>query len=267
MTAPQDSFQEEDFIDATALIDDLLQAIEAGEVPTIDLTNAGNVTVISADVLLAIAASGVDVVVVLPSGFTFTIIASSISENVGAFDLNIEVITKYIETQLETIGGGKVDIPANSIVFRPNFHGEFGFEIVFHITPEQIEDAGIDAETVRRFHVCGVGNVTDHGEPTVNSDGSVNFTIDHASFHVLSNDSPVTAVVGTGVIGSDVVGDVSIGDNQGVGVFAPPANQELAQRAGNIIWILVAVSAAAILAAVSLTILILMRRRYNNKQT
>ena len=249
---PQDAFNEEDFIDAGALIDDLQRAIDAGETPTIDLTNAGNLTIIDSNVLLAIKASGVDVVVVLPSGYTFTIIAASISDDVGAFDLNIDVITKYVTTLVETIGGGKVDVSANSIVFMPNFHGEFGFDIVFHVTPEQLDDAGISTEGIQRFHVCAVGNVTDKEEPTVNDDGSVNFTIDHASFHVLSNDRPITTETGSAIIGSEVPGTdtQNIGEQGGSGGAIEQIGQALTQQSGGNSMFEILISAAAILVAV-----------------
>jgi len=258
IVAPQDSFREEDFIDAEALLDDLQRAIDAGEVPTIDLTQAGRVTIISADILRAIADSGVDVMVVLPSGFTFTIVASSITANVGAFDLNIEVIIKYNDVQLETIGGGKVDIAANSIVFRPNFHGDFGFEIIFTVTAEQIANAGIDIDTVRLYHVDAAGNVTDLGRPTINDDGSLNFPISYASFYVLSSDPPVTTEIGTGVIGPDGADN---DDGEQGGRVILPTQLEIAQQAESIAWILVTVSAVAVIAAAAVTVILLKRRR------
>jgi len=264
VAAPQDNFREEDFINAGALIDDLLASIAAGETPTIDLTSAGNVTIISADVFHAIASSGVDVLVVLPSGYSFTIIASSITGNVGSFDLNIEVIIKHIDVQLETIGGGKVDVSANSIVFLPNFHGEFGFELVFTITPEQLAEAGIDVSTVRLYHVCGVGNVTDKGEPVVNDDGSISFSKTHASFYVLSNSPPVTAETGTAIIGGDVTDGENAGGEQGGSAVAPVQQLSIApSQPDNVAWYLIAIAAAAVLAAAGATILLIKRRQNN----
>jgi len=254
--APQDTFREEDFIDAGALIDDLLRAIEAGETPTIDLTQSGNVTIISADVFKAIAESGVDVEVVLPSGFKFTIIASSITDDVGAFDLNIEVLIKYVDTQLETIGGGKVDIPANSIVFRPNFHGEFGFELVFNVTLEQIADAGLDIDRVRLYHVDAVGMVSDKGRPTINDDGTISFSKTHASFYVLSNDPPITSEIGTGIIETVTPETPETPERPTL-----PTRLEMAEQADNITWILIAISGAAILAAAGVAVVMIRRRR------
>jgi len=259
ITAPQEAFREEDFIDASSLIDDLRRAIDAGEVPTIDLAESGSVTIISADVFQAIKESGVDVVVILPSGYTFTIIASSISEDVGAFDLNIEVLIKHEDVQLETIGGGKVDISKNSLVFRPNFHGEFGFELVFHVTAEQLDEAGIDRETVSHFHVCGAGNVTEKGGPKHNDDGSLHFSFDHASFHVLSSTAPITAEVGTNLIGSDAVEGTDPGEEQVTRTIAE-IQESMERHASNLVWIVVAISVAAALAAASVTVVMLRRR-------
>jgi len=265
---PRETFREENYIDTDALINDLRRAIAAGEVPTIDLTDAGSVTILGADALLAIARLGVDVVVILPSGFSFTIIASSIKEDVGAFDLNIDVIIKHNDAQLDTLGGGKVDVSANSLVFMPNFHGSFGFDLVFNVTADQIAEAGIDVGTVNVFHVDANGNVTDLGRPTVNDDGSVNFTISHASFYVLSTVSPVTAEIGTGVIINEIPGEANTGEEPVVNVPAPigTIQQVIAEEiAANRTWFWIAISAAVALAAVSVTIGFL-KRRHNTRQ-
>ena len=264
--APQEAFREEDFIDTDSLIDELLRQIANGEVPTIDLTSAGSVTVISADVLLAIANAGVDVVVVLPSGFTFTIIASSISADVGAFDLNIDVIIQSDSAQHETLGGGKVDVPANSIIFKPNFHGQFGFEIKFNVTPDQIADAGLDTSTVKHFHIDAAGNVNEQGAPTVNADGSISFSISHASFHVLSGEPPVTTELGSAVIVTDLdgpsIGETIISGETGAAVTV--GLEDVAARAQNLLWIIISLSAAGFLVAACLTI-VAIRRKQNAK--
>jgi len=260
IAAPQENFRDEDFIDAGAIIDDLLRAIAAGETPTIDLTTAGSVTIINADVFQAIADAGVDVEVILPSGFKFTIIASSITANVGAFDLHIEVIIKYALAQLETIGGGKVDVPANSIVFRPNFHGEFGFELVFTVTAEQVADAGLDLATVRLYHVDAGGNVTDKGSPTLHDDGSISFSKTHASFYVLSSNPPVTTEVGTTDIGSNVTVDTpAVSDQPSTRVA--PTQLERAAQADSIVWILVAIVGAAVIAAGAVAVVMIKRKK------
>jgi hypothetical protein len=207
---------------------------------------------------------GVDVVVVLPSGFSFTIIALSITDNVGAFDLNIAVYIEQTVAQHTTIGGGVVDVPANSLVFKPNFHGEFGFELVFNVTAEQLAHAGIDGETALHFHVCAVGEVTEQDKPAYNADDSVDIRISHASFHILSNDVPLTLEVGSWVTGPaatepGVVGETSPGGDQPAAIA--PIQEVLAQQSDSLIWLLIAVSATVLLAAAGATIIMLKRRR------
>jgi hypothetical protein len=261
--APQDSFREEDFIDSEELIADLLAMIEAGEVPTIDLTNAGNVTIIAADVFQAIAEMGVDVVVVLPTGFSFTIIASSISDSVGAFDLNIAVIVEHTIAQHTTSGGGLVDVSANSLVFKPNFHGNFGFDLVFNITAEQLDYAGIDGETAMHFHICAEGSVTEQDQPRYNADGSIDITLSHASFHILSNEVPLAVDMSIPEVipGVTEPGGTEVttpGGEQGGGAVIPPIQDIIEQGGG--IWLWIAISAAIILAAAGATVVMLKRR-------
>jgi hypothetical protein len=264
--APQETFREEDFIEADTLIDELRRAVEAGEVPTINLVGAGTVTIISADVFLAIAEMGVDVVVVLPSGFTFTIIAASISADVGAFDLNIVVYVEHTVAQHTTLGGGLVDVPSNSLVFKPNFHGDFGFDLVFNVTAEQLEHVGIDGATAKHFHVCAVGNVTEQAQPTYNAgDGSIDIIFSHASFHVLSNEEPVTVEVGTMVVGPpDVVeetpGTTTPGGEQGTNVVTA-IQDAIAQQSSNSYWLLIIITSTVILASAVATIVMLKRRQ------
>jgi hypothetical protein len=252
-------------MDSETLIADILRAIAAGEVPTIDLTNAGNVTIIAADVFLAIAAAGVDVVVVLPSGFTYTIIASSITDSVGAFDLNIAVYIEHTVTQHTTIGGGIVDIAANSLVFKPNFHGEFGFELVFNVTAEQLDHVGIDGETAKHFHVCAVGEVTEQNQPAYNSDGSVDMRFSHASFHVLSNEVPITVETGSlvsmpGEAVPGVVEETSPGGGDQGGITITPLQEALAQQSANSFWLLIVICSVVILGSAGATVVMLKRR-------
>jgi len=260
IAAPQDNFREEDIIDTEALVDEFRQAIQAGQIPTIDLTQAGSVTVISAEVFHEIARLGVDVLVVLPNGYTFKIIASSITGNVGAFDLNIEVIIQHEIVQHITAGGGVVDVSANSIILKPNFHGEFGFELVFYVTAEQLAEAGITPETVGLFHVCAIGNVTDKGQPTSHDDGSISFSKTHASFYVLSSEIPTTAMIGSGVVAEAPEVTDSVGERGSAPIVARTP-QELAEQAESFLWLLVAISAAAICAAAGVAIFMLKRRQ------
>jgi len=265
LAAPQDNFRAEDFINTEALIEEFRRAIEAGEVPTINLTNAGSVTIIGAEVFHEIARLGVDVLVVLPNGYSFMIIASSITGNVGAFDLNIEVIIQHEITQHTTVGGGKVDISANSIVLKPNFHGEFGFELVFRVTAEQLEEAGIDPDYVRLYHVCAIGNVTDKGEPNSHDDGSISFSKTHASFYVLSGETPLTAEMGTAVEIPEAPGATDPVGEQGSTVV-PPIHQDLASQGNNFFWILVLISAGAAISVAGAITMVIRRQRRNAKR-
>jgi|GEM_PF-2104356 len=161
----------------------IIEALET-ENPVIDLSETNN-TIITAEMLQAIAASGKDVTVILESGFEFTILADSISPNAIAIDLNFDI---YLTSHAENIDG--VKIPENSIIITPNFSGEFGFEIKFNFTSEQLEEAGIDADNVKLFHVDHDGKVTDMGKVKLNADGSVEFIISHASYYVLAEEAP-----------------------------------------------------------------------------
>jgi hypothetical protein len=99
--------------------------------------------------------------------------------------LNIEI---NLTSRAEVIDG--VNIPANSIVINPNFSGEFGFEIQFTFTAEQLAEKGIDGNNVKLFHVDYDGNITDLGRLRLNADGSVEFTISHASYYILAEEAP-----------------------------------------------------------------------------
>jgi uncharacterized repeat protein (TIGR02543 family) len=146
-------------------------------------------TIISAESLQKIAENGVDVKVLLENGFSFMIIADSISPNAKAFDLNIEVILKDSAARWSN-----TNIPANSIVINPNFSGEFGFEILFSFTAEQLAEAGINGNNVKLWHVDYNGKVTDTGKIKLNADGGIEFTISSASFYVLSETAPLAAL-------------------------------------------------------------------------
>ncbi|MDR2531598.1 MAG: hypothetical protein LBC82_02010 [Oscillospiraceae bacterium] len=180
---PPIEYDPEDFVDDNIFLDILEQ-----DNPVIfisDLVELGG-TVISAEALQAIAASGKDVEVVLENGFSFTILANSISADAAAFDLNIVV---EMTRRAELIEG--VRVPANSIVISPNFAGDFGFEIKFTFTAEQLAEAGINGNNAWLYHVNHNGAVTPVGRAVLLSDGSVEIVIDHASFYVLSEEAPI----------------------------------------------------------------------------
>lgn len=155
------------------------------EDPVIELSDVDG-TVITEDTLQAIAESGNDVEVVLEDGFSFTILADSITTDARAFDLDIDI---SLTSEATDIDG--VNIPANAIVISPNFSGEFGFGIRFTFTADQLTAAGVDGNNVRLFHVDSNGVVTDLGRASLNPDGSVSFIIDSASYYVLSESAPI----------------------------------------------------------------------------
>ncbi|MCL2698499.1 MAG: chitobiase/beta-hexosaminidase C-terminal domain-containing protein, partial [Oscillospiraceae bacterium] len=179
-TPPPIVYYYDDFINGD-VVDEILDQ----DNPTIIVTDLDG-KIISATVLQAIRESGIDVTVVLPNGFVFTIIADSITPEASAFDLDIEVITTSRAT---AING--VNVPANSIVINPNFSGEFGFEIAFKFTSQQLSEAGVNGNNVKLFHVNYTRNVTDLGRVRLNTDGSAEFTISSASFYVLSAEAPL----------------------------------------------------------------------------
>jgi len=175
-----------DLADVDFIDDDFIAALlESDLEPIIDLRELGE-TGISAAALQLIAESGRDVTVILPNGMTYTIIASSILPGAPAFDLNIEVIMTGNATAFNGIR-----VPANSIVINPNFSGLFGFSIEFSFTAEELRAAGINGNNVKLWYVDHDGNVTDTGKVKLNADGSISFTIDRASFYVLSETAPI----------------------------------------------------------------------------
>gem|GEM_PF-3901921 len=173
-----------EFPQESLIPEEIIAEILTQENPILDLSEA-ETTVITADLLQAIAESGKDVVVVLESGYEFTIVADSITADAVAFDLNIEI---YLTSRAETIVG--VNIPANAIVVNPNFSGEFGFDIKISFTEAELLEHGVNGNNVRLFHIDHDDNVTELDRVRRNADGSVEFSISHASYYVLSEDAP-----------------------------------------------------------------------------
>jgi hypothetical protein len=81
-------------------------------------------------------------------------------------------------------------MPGNSILIQPEHHGEFGLEISFDISAEDLAGAGLNSDNVRLFHVDDNGVVTEEGRVVRNADGSVTIGITHASYWVLSDEIP-----------------------------------------------------------------------------
>jgi len=184
------------------------------DAPVINLSEVSG-TKISAELLQAIAESGKDVEVVLESGFSFTILADSIDPDaVTAFDLDIAIELTSRATVIDD-----VKIPANSLVISPNVVGDFGFDIQFTFTAAQLADAGIRGNNIRLFHIDHDGTVTDMGRVRLLSDGSIEFTISHASYYVLSaedlvalndDNNPDTGVTVIGLMTAMMAGGTAI---------------------------------------------------------
>lgn len=184
-TVPESTvFAPEQFINE-AVIGEILQS----DTPVINLTEVFG-TVISANMLKAIADNGVDVEVIMDNGYSFTLIADSISDGAADFDFNIDIFFTDADDEIEG-----VNIPANSIVIAPNFSGEFGFEVKLTFSLEQLLEAGLDGENIRLFHVDYNNNITDLGTATQMPDGSVEFTIDRASYYVLAKEMPLVGTM------------------------------------------------------------------------
>jgi hypothetical protein len=176
----------EEFIDEEDLIDMFEEAIAAGETPVIAVEEDAP-SVISSEVLQVIKELGEDVIVELPSGITFTIIADSIGDDAQDFDLNIEIVFT-LDDEMDFNGA---TVPANSIKIAPNFRGDFGFDIVITFTAEDLEEAGLSAEGLMLFYIAHDGTVTFLGDAVVLADGSVQILINSASAYVLSNEDLV----------------------------------------------------------------------------
>jgi uncharacterized repeat protein (TIGR02543 family) len=181
-TPPVTEHTPEDYIDDSFIAEILKQ-----DNPVLDLSQLDS-TILSAEDLQMIKASGKDVTVILENGFLFIIKANSIQSWAKDFDLNIVVELTSRATEIDG-----VKIPANAIIINPNFNGEFGFEIAFTFTSEQLAAAGINGNNVKLFHIDYDGNVTDMGRARLNADGLVEIVISHASFYVLSEEALTSA--------------------------------------------------------------------------
>ncbi|MCL2634654.1 MAG: hypothetical protein FWD34_09105 [Oscillospiraceae bacterium] len=193
--AQEIEYDEADFIDEETF----LEMLDDGIIYIAELLKEGG-TVVSAELLQVIKENGEDITVVLENGMTFTIIADSITADAKAFDLNIEI---ELLSKAEEVQG--VKLPANSMVISPNFVGAFGFEIEFKFTAAQLAAAGVKGNNLKLWYVDYFGQVTDSGKLKINSDGSVEFKINSASYYVLSEEAPISRVLvveenpGTGI--------------------------------------------------------------------
>jgi hypothetical protein len=144
-----------------------------------------NIVVVDMDILDDIRDGGVTVSVLVPCDIagsrTISIDPAKISPiPADSVDLNIHV-------QITSRGNQAPGIPANSIVILPRAEpGEFGFELSFEITEEELDDAGLNGDNISLFYIDKNSNVTDYGKIKRNRDGSVTVTISHASSYMLS---------------------------------------------------------------------------------
>jgi hypothetical protein len=122
--------------------------------------------------------------IALDCGRIISIDPDSITEVIGTINLNIDVRAAD-KTE------GEAGIPENAIFIRPAHHGQFGLELTFDISAEDLAEAGLNADTVRLFHVDDDGSVTEEGRIiSRNADGSVTIGITHASYYVMSAERP-----------------------------------------------------------------------------
>jgi hypothetical protein len=126
-----------------------------------------------------------------------TIDPDRITDAIRSISLNIGI-------ERATLSDRNSGIHENSIVIRPYEHGEFGFEMSFDITAEQLQAASLNASQIRLFYVDDNGNVTTGGRVTRNADGSVTIGISRASYYVLSEIPPEIQQIFNG---GDINGD------------------------------------------------------------
>jgi hypothetical protein len=131
--------------------------------------------------------------IMLECGRIVSIDPETITEAVRSLDLNVAVEI----TDPRNKGQG---IPDNSIFIRPAHHGEFGLEVTFDITAEELAAAGLNRNRLRLFHIDDDGNVLEEGRiVSRNTDGSVTIAISRASYYVMSERAP-TVCHGCGVL-------------------------------------------------------------------
>jgi hypothetical protein len=141
-----------------------------------------------------IADNGDLVKIMLDCGRIVTIDPDSITDTIRTLNLNVEIEV----TDPRNKGEG---MPDNSILIRPAEHGDFGLEISYDISAEELEEAGLNPNRLRLFHVDNDGEVVEEGRVTRNADGSVTISITRASKWVLSETAPEHHRTGCGDCG------------------------------------------------------------------
>jgi hypothetical protein len=156
--------------------------------PIIDLADLTG-TVMSRSMLQEIAQSGKNFRIILNEDFSYTIIADSIGQFAGDFDLRFMV--DYV-IQARTVNNAR--IPANSILIQSHSNRfMFNFDVLFHFTSEQLEQAGISGDSVNLFRING-GNINNLGNVTTKPNGDIEILINQNLLYVISEENlvPVT---------------------------------------------------------------------------
>ena len=153
--------------------------------------STGNV--ISIDALQLIRESAKTVEIVLANGLVITIDPTKITDSARAVDLNIDIIFSDVDSQFDP------RIPLNSILIIPSAHGDFGFEISFNISKEQLIKAGLNDNNPGLFYIDNNSNIVSVDNVTINENGSLTVAISHASYYVLTDEKFISADVNQGV--------------------------------------------------------------------
>jgi hypothetical protein len=139
--------------------------------------------VLSTETLQAIKQAGVLVKIELSCGMIITIDPQTITDTSRSININISI-----------------EVNEGGIIILPDNHGEFGLELNFNVTANELSEAGLSADNARLFHVDENGKVTVGGSINRNADGSVTITISHASHYILQ-EIEMGNITGEGEIG------------------------------------------------------------------
>jgi hypothetical protein len=127
-----------------------------------------------------ILASGQTVRIELPCGTIIGVNPTASTTAVVNINININITLASAQDRPEGVS-------ENSLIINPTEHGEFGVELLFDISAEQLAEAGLTSDTVRLFYIDDDGNITRGGRiVSRNTDGSVTVGIERASSYVLT---------------------------------------------------------------------------------
>jgi hypothetical protein len=176
--------------------------------PTATTTAQPANNTLTPEVIQMIIASGVPAKIELTCGTVITINPQSISNPAQVINnINVNInITVSDNTNRPAI------VPENSILIQPAAHGQFGLELEFTVSAEQLEEAGLNSKTAELFYVDS-GNVKRENVGRIisrNSDGSVTIGISQGSYYYLAEPQPPTPALRLGAVLNGK--DVTIGD-------------------------------------------------------